>query len=74
MTTRGGKATRDPSFPEPISKKKSIEVVEVKEEETPATLKAKVRTNPHEFYDTHVLPFQERNRKATKDEQFKKFV
>jgi hypothetical protein len=53
---------------------KSIEVVEVKEEETPATLKAKVRTNPHEFYDTHVLPFQERNRKATKDEQFKKFV
>ena len=34
----------------------------------------KGKTAPHEFYDTEVLPFPERNRKATKDEQFKKFI
>jgi len=57
---RGGKATHDPPYPEPIPKKKSIEVVEVKEEEeAPAAPKAKVRTNPHEFFDTHVLPLPE---------------
>jgi hypothetical protein len=30
VTTRGGKATCDPSYPEPVSKKKSIEVVKSK--------------------------------------------
>ena len=54
--------------------KKSIEVVDVEEEEAPAAPKAKVRTIPHEFCDTHVLPFPQRNRKATEDEQFKKFI
>ena len=48
VTTRGGKATSDPPHPKPVSKKKSIEVVEV-EEEALATPKTKVRTNPHEF-------------------------
>jgi len=74
VTTRGGKATCDPSYPEPVSKKKSIEVVEVEEEEIPATPRAKVRTNPHELYDTHVLQFPERSIKAREDEQFKKFL
>jgi hypothetical protein len=49
-------------------------MVEVEEEEAPIAPKAKVRTNPHEFYDTHVLPFPEQKRKAMEDEQFKKFV
>ena len=34
----------------------------------------KGKTAPHEFYDTEVLPFSEHNRKATEDEQFKKFI
>jgi hypothetical protein len=33
VTTRGGNATRDPPFPEPVPKKKSIKEVEVEEEE-----------------------------------------
>jgi len=71
---RGGKAAHGPSFPKSVSEKKSIKVVEVEEEETLATPKAKVRTNPHEFYDTRVLPFLEQNKKAMEDEQFKKFI
>jgi len=36
--------------------------------------KEKGKIAPHVFFDTEVLPFPESNRKATKDEQFKKFV
>jgi hypothetical protein len=63
VTTRGGKITRDPLYHEPVSKKKTVEVVEVEEEETLTTPKEKVRTKPYEFYDTHVFPFQKGNRK-----------
>ena len=34
----------------------------------------KGKTTSHEFYDMEVLPFPKRNRKAPKDEQFKKFI
>jgi len=44
------------------------------EEEAPVVPQEKGKITPHEFYDTGVLPLLERNRKATEDEQFKKFV
>ena len=72
ITTRGGKTTRDPLYPKATKKKVVIEVPA--EEEDPIVPQEKGKTTPHEFYDTEVLPFPERNRKATKDEQFKKFI
>ncbi|WVZ84804.1 hypothetical protein U9M48_031791, partial [Paspalum notatum var. saurae] len=36
--------------------------------------KAPSKTLPHEFYDTTVLPFPQRNKKAAADEQYSKFV
>ncbi|WVZ52137.1 hypothetical protein U9M48_003225 [Paspalum notatum var. saurae] len=32
------------------------------------------KTLPHEFYDSTVLPFPQRNKKAAADEQYSKFV
>ena len=72
ITTRGGKTTRDPPYPEATKKKVVIEVPA--KEEAPVVPKEKEKTAPHVFFDTEVLPFPESNRKATKDEQFKKFV
>ena len=80
VTTRGGKSTRDPPHPNLVpssntaAKKNIVNVEEDEEEETPAEPSSKVRTAPHEFYDTHVLPFPDRNRNPTEDDQFKKFV
>ena len=72
ITTRGGKTTRDPPYPEAAKKKVVIEVPT--EEEDPAVPQEKGKTTSHEFYDMEVLPFPKRNRKAPKDEQFKKFI
>ena len=69
---RGGKTTHDPPYPEATKKKVVIKVKA--EEETPVVPQEKERTAPHEFYDTEVLPFPQCNRKATEDEQFKKFI
>ena len=60
-------------YPEATKKKVVIEVP-AEEEEAPVVPKEKGKIAPHEFFDTEVSPFPERNRKATKDEQFKKFI
>ena len=66
ITTRGCKITHDPPYPK-APKKKVVVEVQV-EEKAPVVHQEKKRTTPHEFYDTEVLPFPERNRKATEDE------
>ncbi|WVZ76330.1 hypothetical protein U9M48_024313 [Paspalum notatum var. saurae] len=78
VTTRGGKSTRDPHLL--VMRGKAQEkTAESKDkvgdedthgkEETPAS-----KHLPHEFYDTTVLPFPPRNKKAAADEQYSKFV
>ncbi|WVZ81211.1 hypothetical protein U9M48_028620, partial [Paspalum notatum var. saurae] len=44
------------------------------EEDTPGEEKSALKHLPHEFYDTTVLPFPPRNKKAATDEQYSKFV
>jgi len=78
VTTRGGKTTRDPPYPDMTKKtaRKDKEVEEDKEEAPSKQENTKFygKTAPHEFYDTNILlPFP-RTRKPTTDEQFGKFV
>ena len=68
VTTRGGKSTRDPPYPNHAGKDTSAEKP-AEEEELPPR-----KTAPHEFYDTNLMPFPERRRKPTVDEQFTRFV
>jgi hypothetical protein len=81
VTTRGGKTTRDPPYPNMTKKsaRKGKEDEEEKEEEEEPPSKEENdkfhgKTAPHEFYDTNILlPFP-RTRKQTTDEQIGKFV
>ncbi|XP_039834701.1 uncharacterized protein LOC120695549 [Panicum virgatum] len=78
ITTKGGRSTQDPPHPNDAGKqqektpggseaqKESGEQVPPREE-TP-------RLSPHDFYDTMVHPFPQRQRRTTEDEQFGKFV
>ncbi|KAK3120032.1 hypothetical protein QOZ80_9AG0679840 [Eleusine coracana subsp. coracana] len=68
VTTRGGKSTRDPPYPNHAGKDTSAEKP-AEEEELPPR-----KTAPHEFYDTNLMSFPERRRKPTVDEQFTRFV
>ena len=77
VTTRGGKSTRDPPYPNHAAKKNRNEP----EEESPSTTKEKEEEpkpsdgkNGIEFQDTSFLPFPHRNRKPKEDEQFARFV
>ncbi|WVZ81411.1 hypothetical protein U9M48_028791 [Paspalum notatum var. saurae] len=76
VTTRGGKSTQDPSPPSRAGKEqeKTAEPEDkVAEENMPGKEKSSKHL-PHEFYDTTVLPFPPRNKKAAVDEQYSKFV
>ena len=74
ITTRGGKTTQDPPYPNHVNRKKARPVVEEppREEEPEKVHEGKMA--PHEFYDTQVLPFPIRTKKPTTDEQFNRFV
>ncbi|KAJ1255266.1 hypothetical protein BS78_K270700 [Paspalum vaginatum] len=78
VTAMGGKSTQDPPSPSHAgkaqekpaeSKDKVTEEDTLGKEEKPAS-----KHLPHEFYDTTVLPFPSRNKKAATDEQYSKFV
>jgi len=77
--------TQDPPHPSGAPRannagKEQEKTTEIEEMDDPETRpdaskeKAPSRTLPHEFYDTTVLPFPQRNKKAAADEQYSKFV
>jgi hypothetical protein len=61
VTTRGGKTTRDPPYPNPAEKKQKEVITESEEEEDTekvASDEQKIRkTTPHAFFDTTLLSF-----------------
>nr|ABA97442.1 Transposable element protein, putative, Retrotrans_gag [Oryza sativa Japonica Group] len=72
ITTRGGKSTRDPPYPNPartngISKEAPSSDSAIKEVQPKKTV-------PQEYCDTRLLPFPQRMRKPSVDEQFAHFV
>ena len=74
ITTRGGKTTQDPPYPNHVNRKKACPVTEEppREEEPEKVHDGEIA--PHEFYDTQVLPFPMRAKKPSTDEQFSRFV
>jgi hypothetical protein len=78
VTTRGGKTTRDPPHPNPTEKKQKEETSESDEEvdsEEASPGEGRLRkTTPQEYVDTMLLPFSQRIKKPTMDEQFGKFI
>jgi len=81
VTTRGGKTTRDPPYPnmirKPARKDKQDEEDKVEEEELPSTEESTMfngKVAPHEFYDTVLLMPFPRMRTQKTDEQLSKFL
>jgi hypothetical protein len=75
---RGGKTTRDQPHPNPAEKKQKEVTTESDEEvdtEEASIGEERLRkTAPQEYVDTTLLPFPQRIKKPTMDEQFGKFV
>ncbi|XP_066163392.1 uncharacterized protein [Oryza sativa Japonica Group] len=72
ITMRGGKSTRDPPYPNPagtngMSKEAPSNDLADKEIQPDKTV-------PQEYCDTRLLPFLQRMRKPSADEQFARFV
>ncbi len=72
ITMRGGKSTRDPPYPNPagtsgISKEAPSNDSADKEVQPEKSV-------PQEYCDTRLLPFPQRSRKPSVDEQFARFV
>ncbi|WVZ48683.1 hypothetical protein U9M48_000102 [Paspalum notatum var. saurae] len=77
VTTRGGRSTQDPPHPRAAGKeqgKQAVPEVEEEEDREPQLVKEAPKSAPHEFYDTTVIPFPQRQKKASVDDQFGKFV
>ncbi|WVZ48582.1 hypothetical protein U9M48_000003 [Paspalum notatum var. saurae] len=77
VTTRGGRSTQDPPHPRAAGKeqgKQAVPEVEEEEDREPLAVKEAPKSAPHEFYDTTVIPFPQRQKKASVDDQFGKFV
>jgi len=79
ITTRGGKATKDPPYPKEKQRTSAPVQPAVIEEESP--IEAEDLLQPpstgemrKDFHDTNYLPFPRRNRRLQSDEQFGKFV
>jgi hypothetical protein len=74
ITTRGGKSTRDPPYPNPTGTRnaskeaKPFDSAEVEEAARPD------KTTPQEYCNTTLLPFPQRQRKSSMDEQFSLFI
>ena len=73
ITTRGGKSTRDPPYPTRIAKTPAA-VQEEKKNDEVEEVEPQGQEMMQDFYDTTLLLFPCRNRKAKMDEQFGKFV
>ena len=72
IITRGGKSTRDPPYPN-LTRTSSI----TREAPSGNTTDEEVqqeKTMPQEYYDSRLLPFPQRSRKPSVDEQFTRFV
>ncbi|XP_066164578.1 uncharacterized protein [Oryza sativa Japonica Group] len=72
ITTRGGKSTRDPPYPNPAGTNRVAR-------EAPSSNSADKEVQPEkavpqEYCDTRLLPFHQRSRKPSVDEQFARFV
>ncbi|WVZ87842.1 hypothetical protein U9M48_034417 [Paspalum notatum var. saurae] len=52
----------------------AVPEVEEEEDREPQPVKEAPKSAPHEFYDTIVIPFPQRKKKASVDDQFSKFV
>src|SRR6185312_3813681 len=74
ITTRGGKTTQDPPYPNHVNRKKASPVAEEPPREEEPEKIHEGKTAPHEFYDTQVLPFPMMAKKSSTDEQFSRFV
>ncbi|WVZ75614.1 hypothetical protein U9M48_023651 [Paspalum notatum var. saurae] len=77
ITTRGGRSTQDPPHPRAAGKEQGKQVAPEEEDEVdrePPLVKEAPKSAPHEFYDTIVLAFPQRQKKASVDNQFGKFV
>ena len=68
ITTRGGKTTQDPPYPNHANRKKASPMAEEppREEEPEKVNEGKMA--PHEFYDTQVLSFPMRAKKPNTNE------
>ena len=74
ITTRGGKTTQDPPYPNHVNRKKASPVAEEPPREEEPKKVHEGKTAPHEFYDTQILSFPMRAKKPSTDEQFSRFV
>ncbi|WVZ93609.1 hypothetical protein U9M48_039575 [Paspalum notatum var. saurae] len=73
----GGRSIQDPPHPRATGKEQGKRAAPEKEDEVdrePPPVKEAPKSAPHEFYDTIVLPFPQRQKKASVDDQFGKFV
>ena len=73
ITTRGGKSTRDPSYPIGIGKTLTAVQAEKKNDEV-EEVEPQAQKMMQDFPGTNLLPFPHRNQKAKIDEQFGKFI
>jgi hypothetical protein len=74
VTTRGGKTTRDPPYPNHDSRKKADDMAEEPPKEIDSENVHDGKMASHELCDTQVLSFPMRVKKPTTDEQFNRFV
>jgi len=77
VTTRGGRSTQDPPHPRAAGKEQGKRAAPEEKDEVdhePPPVKEAPKSAPHEFYDSTVLPFPQRQKKASVDDQFGKFV
>jgi hypothetical protein len=78
VTTRGGKSTCDPPYPKGTERRQATlvapQVAKEKEDNEAEEVEPPIKEMQQDFYDTNLLPFLCRNRKAKTDEQFSKFV
>ncbi|XP_039841678.1 uncharacterized protein LOC120701955 [Panicum virgatum] len=74
ITTRGGKTTQDPPYPNHVNRKKASLVAEEPPQEEEPKKAHEGKMALHEFYDTQVLSFPMRAKKPSTDEQFSRFV
>jgi hypothetical protein len=73
ITTRGGKSTRDPTYPTRIGKTPAVVQEEKKDDEVEEVIPQEQELLQN-FHDTTLLPFSCKKWKAKMDEQFYKFV
>jgi len=77
VTTRDGRSTQDPPHPRAAGKEQGKRAAPEEEDEVdrePPRVKEAPKSAPHEFYDSTMLPFPQRQKKASVYDQFGKFV